>query len=209
MQDLFIAYSLDTFLPGYDLSGVVPSTIYLILVNGQVAAAPTGCPCGGQVTKKNSKNYLPAVPRRGPEAGVHHRETIFRICVRTVCEPDSNFCFSRASRLLFKQKREQDLNPALSEPSFHFKPIDESTRRTIRICHRNSIGSRLFGCSKCEPGLDLRRAFPCDTPCINNNCRTRGFSQFSSKTLLETLTKNCHWNIISKGRYRTDTGDTT
>jgi hypothetical protein len=59
MQDLFISYSLDTFLPGYDLSGNVPSTIYLILANGQVAAAPTGCLCSGEVTKKNQKTISP------------------------------------------------------------------------------------------------------------------------------------------------------
>ena len=43
-----------------------------------IAAAPDGAPRSGLVTK-SFKNYLPAVPRRGPEAGVHHMEMIFMI----------------------------------------------------------------------------------------------------------------------------------
>ena len=42
------------------------------------AAAPEGVSlCGGEVTKIQ-KNFLPAVPRRGPEAEVPRREDDFR-----------------------------------------------------------------------------------------------------------------------------------
>jgi hypothetical protein len=34
------------------------------------ATAPNGAPNGGSVTKNSKKTLLPAVPRRGPEAGV-------------------------------------------------------------------------------------------------------------------------------------------
>jgi hypothetical protein len=52
------------------------------------AAAPEGVTCGGSVTEKfrNLKiplSLLPAVPRRGPEAGVHRRVNDFMVIIRT------------------------------------------------------------------------------------------------------------------------------
>jgi hypothetical protein len=41
-------------------------------------AAPDGAPRGGLVIK-NKKTPFPAVPRRGPEAGMHHMLVIFMI----------------------------------------------------------------------------------------------------------------------------------
>jgi hypothetical protein len=96
------------------------------------------------------------------------------------------------------------------KPSLLFKPTDESTGTTIRICHRNSIGPCLFGGWKCKPGFYPSRAFPCDTPCLNHNRSTRGFGQFGGKTLLETLTIYRHSTgyIVSECKSRADTGDT-
>jgi len=53
-----------------------------------IAAAPDGAPRGGSVTK-NSKNSLPAVPRRGPEADGLVKIMILWFCRAIYCVSDN------------------------------------------------------------------------------------------------------------------------
>jgi len=52
------------------------------------AAVPEGTPPRRISDKKIKKTPCPAVPLRGPGAGIHHIQVIFMVCVRTVCEPN-------------------------------------------------------------------------------------------------------------------------
>jgi len=84
----------------------------------------------------NSKISLPAVPRRGPEAGV----------LRIFCDfhgsglNQIDSCLVLQSPFYYHKKREESINPALPEPSLHFKPIWQTTGSAIGICYNNIIG---------------------------------------------------------------------
>jgi hypothetical protein len=52
--------------------------LYSLYPSGaMIVAAPHGAPRGESVTKNSKKNSLPAVPRRGPEAGILRIEDDF------------------------------------------------------------------------------------------------------------------------------------
>ena len=61
----------------YQMGGLLPHDT----TGTMNAATPDGAPPWRIGNKKNLKKILPAVPRRGPEAGVHHIRTIFMIPV--------------------------------------------------------------------------------------------------------------------------------
>ena len=62
---------------------------------------------GAKITlypKKIKKIPFPPVPQRGLEAGIHHIQVIFMVCVRIVCEPHRFMCFSPEPFLLFFER---------------------------------------------------------------------------------------------------------